>query len=179
MCERKNNEVKYVKTESNCGKNKLFKDEMTQFNYRLFKSNEKYRKNNLYMNKRQKLNMILKNNNDNTYYLKTLTNFTNIALRNTINKEKNESSIKYNYLPTMNINYFPKSRIKKILLKKTFPETDNKNLCLVPVYFLHKNKLKQNKTNNINTNRNNLSSAKPLKIKTLNQNKVLSFLYKY
>jgi hypothetical protein len=175
MCERKNNEVKYVKTESNCGKNKLFKDEMTQFNYRLFKSNEKNRKNNLYMNKRQKLNIILKNNNnDNTYHLKTLTNFTNIALRNTINKEKNESSIKYNYLPTMNINYFPKSRIKKIIFKKTFPETDNKNLCLVPVYFLHKNKLKQNKTNNINTNRKNLSSAKSLKIKTLNQNKILN-----
>jgi hypothetical protein len=74
----------------------------------------------------------------------------------------------------MNVNYFPKSRIKKIIFKKTFPETDNKNLCLVPVYFLHKNKLKQNKTNNINTNRKNLSSAKPLKIKTLNQNKILN-----
>jgi len=175
MCEKKNNDVKYVKTESNCGKIKLFKDEMNQFNYRLFKSNEKNRKNNLNMNKRQKLNIILKNNNnDNTYYLKTLTNFTNIALRNTINKEKNESSIKYNYLPTMNVNYFPKSRIKKIIFKKTFPETDNKHLCLVPVYFLHKNKLKQNKTNNINTNRNILFSAKSLKIKTLNQNKILN-----
>jgi len=76
MCERKNNEVKYVKTESNCGKIKLFKDEMTQFNYRLFKSNEKNRKNNLYMNKRQKLNIILKNNNnDNNLLFKNINKF--------------------------------------------------------------------------------------------------------
>ena len=55
MSERKNNEIKYIKTESNRKKNKLYKDEMTQFNSSFFISNEKNRKKNLNINKGQKL----------------------------------------------------------------------------------------------------------------------------
>ena len=173
MSERKNNEIKYIKTESNRKKNKLYKDEMTQFNYRLFTSNEKNRKKNLNINKEQKLRMIIKTNNNENTYLKTLTNFSNITLRNTINKEKNESPIKFNYLPTMNINYFPKKRIKNIIFKKAIHETDNKNLCLAPIYFFLNNKSRKNKINNINI-RKNLSSSKPLQKKNQNQNNILN-----
>ena len=73
----------------------------------------------------------------------------------------------------MNINYFPGKRIKNIIFKKAINETDNKNLCLAPIYFFLKKKSRKNKINNINI-RKNLSSSKPLQKKNQNQNNILN-----
>ena len=40
--------IKYLKTESNIKRNKFYKDEMNQFNYRLFNINEENKKIKLY-----------------------------------------------------------------------------------------------------------------------------------
>ena len=172
MSEKNSARTKYFKTEPNYPSNKLNKEIIKQFNYRLFIINEENRKihlNNLDYNKKEmKVNMIIKSqknenfNNTNNYFLKTLKTFSNIALRNSINKTNN-------YLPNRNIGNISKRKNNRIFYEKSIKNnTNNQKLCLVPVFLFHKNKIKKNEIDLINI-RKNIYSAKSSKRKNTNR----------
>ena len=121
--------IKYFKTESNSKRNRIYKDEMKQFNYRLFKLNEENKKikidklflgeNELALNLRikssKKVNDIRTFKRKNNYILTTMyTNNSNISLSNKINNN--------------------------ISINKNKNQINNHNMCLVPLFY-HKHKL--------------------------------------
>ena len=101
-------------------------------------------------------------NNTKNYFLKTLKTFSNIALRNSINKTNN-------YLPNRNIGNISKRKNNRIFYEKSIKNnTNNQKLCLVPVFLFHKNKIKKNEIDLINV-RKNIYSAKSSKRKNTNR----------
>ena len=139
--------IKYLKTESNIKRNKFYKDEMNQFNYRLFKINEENKKIKLYksilddkeIGKNIKIKSSRKNNNIRIF------NFLNINNKN----RKNSDNFILTTMYTNNSNVLlsnKKNNNKRIIINsfsnneiKDMNQNTKYNMCLVPLFY-HKNK---------------------------------------
>lgn len=139
--------IKYLKTESNIKRNKFYKDEMNQFNYRLFNINEENKKIKLYksilddkeIGKNIRIKSSRKNNNIRIF------NFLNINNKN----RKNTDNFILTTMYTNNSNVLlsnKKNNNKRIIINsfsnneiKDMNQNTKYNMCLVPLFY-HKNK---------------------------------------
>ena len=170
---------KYCQTEPTSKYNYLYKKHITRFNYRLFKINEENRKINInklnHDSKELELNMLISNNKNKIMIIdkrkkyndifKAKNTFSNNAMNKTNNKINN------NYIGTMSNRKFSLTKTNQFIYKKSFKLNNNQKLCLAPIFLINKDKLKKNRINFENINRN-FSSAKSSQRK--NQNKMLN-----
>ena len=161
--------INYFKTESNPKRNKIYKDEINQFNYRLFKINEENKKiklDKLYLDEKElglslRIKSSKKDNN-----LHTLNSFN-------VNKRKN------NYILTSictnnskkSLSNTSKKKANNISINKDIIQNSKYNMCLVPLFY-QKNRL--NKQNSIHK-----ESDEKLYIKQKNHKNIFNgFLYR-